>query len=70
LLFLAGDPKMPETTTEQRRVHMFAPVRLINRVDEWRRQQRDVPNLSEAIRRLIEMSLDAAEKKKSGKHGR
>jgi metal-responsive CopG/Arc/MetJ family transcriptional regulator len=33
------------------------PLRLVEAVDEWRRQQRDIPNRAEAIRRLVEQSL-------------
>lgn len=31
--------------------------RLVEAIDEWRRQQRDLPNRAEAIRRLVEQSL-------------
>ena len=36
----------------------FEP-RLIARVDEWRRQQPDIPTRSEAMRRLLDRALDA-----------
>jgi metal-responsive CopG/Arc/MetJ family transcriptional regulator len=42
------------------RFEMRAPAELLSRVDEWRREQPDIPNRSEAIRRLIEAGLEAA----------
>ena len=39
------------------------PVRpeLLEALDEWRRQQRDLPNRAEAVRRLLEQALGIAE---------
>jgi metal-responsive CopG/Arc/MetJ family transcriptional regulator len=39
------------------RFEMKTPEALLARVDDWRRQQPDLPNRSEAIRRLIEAGL-------------
>jgi len=36
--------------------------RLGNRIDDWRRQQRDLPSRAEAARRLIEIGLESAAK--------
>ncbi|PSO32526.1 hypothetical protein [Bradyrhizobium sp. MOS002] len=44
------------------RLHMVIPSSLIEKVDGWRRREADLPNLSEAIRRLVELGLDAAKK--------
>jgi hypothetical protein len=33
-------------------------------VDEWRRTQPDLPNVSEAIRRLVEAGLEAGKRRK------
>jgi hypothetical protein len=33
-----------------------------SRIDEWRRRQPDLPNRTEAVRRLIEIALDAEPK--------
>jgi hypothetical protein len=44
------------------RFEMRVPAALLRAVDEWRRRQSDLPNRSEAIRRLIELGLKAAEK--------
>jgi hypothetical protein len=49
----------PKLANGVRRVALMAPLALISRIDHWRRHQADVPNLSEAIRRLIERGLDA-----------
>ena len=45
-----------------RRIALIVPVALVTKVDKWRRHQHDVPNLSEAIRRLIEKAIAADEK--------
>jgi hypothetical protein len=52
----------PKLADGVRRVALMAPLALIARINQWRQRQADVPNLSEAIRRLIEMALDAVEK--------
>ena len=39
----------------------------VHEVDEWRRRQPDLPNFSEAVRRLTEEALDHDEKKKKPK---
>jgi hypothetical protein len=44
------DPK--QTTLQMRVSDNFLKV-----VDEWRRKQADLPNRSEAIRRLVELGL-------------
>jgi hypothetical protein len=49
----------PKLADGVRRVALMAPIALITKIDAWRRHQADVPNLSEAIRRLIERGLDA-----------
>lgn len=53
---------------EPKRLNIVAPVSWVRKVDEWRRGQPDLPNASEAIRRLVEAGLEAT--KKGGKHGR
>ncbi|WP_256464585.1 hypothetical protein [Bradyrhizobium sp. 180] len=40
----------------------------MKKIDDWRRQQPDLPNISEAIRRLVDLGLDAS--KKLSKPGR
>ena len=64
-----GDAGMPpKLEDETKRLNMVAPASWVKRIDEWRRQQPDLPNISEAIRRLVELGLEAS--KKGGKHGR
>ena len=50
---------------EVQRLNMVVPTKWVKRVDDWRRREPDLPNLSEAIRRLVEMGLESA--KKGGK---
>jgi hypothetical protein len=47
---VANTKKLPGDTT---RVHMTAPTPWVREIDDWRRRQVDLPNLSEAIRRLV-----------------
>lgn len=51
---------------EVRRLNVVASVSLIKRIDEWRRREPDIPNISESIRRLLELGLENT--KKTGKH--
>ncbi len=53
---------------EIQRLNMVVPTKWVKKIDDWRRREPDLPNLSEAIRRLVEMGLESA--KKGGKHGR
>jgi hypothetical protein len=57
-------PKLAEGV---KKIAMIAPLQWIARIDAWRRHQPDMPNLSEAIRRLVELGLEASKGKKSGK---
>lgn len=58
----------PKFENETKRLNMLAPSSWVKKVDEWRRHQPDLPNISEAIRRLVELGLEAS--KKSAKSGR
>jgi hypothetical protein len=58
----------PKLDDETKRLNMVAPASWVKKIDDWRRQQPDLPNISEAIRRLVEMGLEGT--KKGGKHGR
>ena len=53
---------------EPKRLNIVAPASWVRKIDDWRREQPDLPNLSEAIRRLVDAGLEAG--KKGGKHGR
>lgn len=39
------------------RLQMRVSAEFLARVDDWRRTQQDLPNRSEAIRRLVEQAL-------------
>jgi hypothetical protein len=41
------------------RIALMIPVDLVKKVNQWRGRQSDVPSLSEGVRRLIEMGLEA-----------
>jgi metal-responsive CopG/Arc/MetJ family transcriptional regulator len=47
---------MTEEQTE--RLQMRVSKAFLRLVDDWRRKQEDLPNRSEAIRRLVEQALD------------
>jgi metal-responsive CopG/Arc/MetJ family transcriptional regulator len=41
-----------------RRINLAVANTLARKVEDWRRRQSDLPNMSEAIRRLIEQALE------------
>ena len=53
---------MHKLDDEIQRLNMVVPASWAKKVDDWRRKEPDLPNLSEAIRRLVELGLDAAKK--------
>lgn len=53
-------PLKPDDDT--RRITITAPESWAKRLDDWRRHQPDLPNLSEAIRRLVELGMEAERK--------
>ena len=62
------DDEMPHRLDgEVQRLNMVAPASWVKKIDDWRRREPDLPNLSEAIRRLVDLGLESAKK---GKHGR
>jgi hypothetical protein len=52
-------PAKLDPDADTKRINMMAPIPWLRRIDEWRRQQPDLPNISEAIRRLVELGLKA-----------
>ncbi len=52
---------------EIQRLNMVAPAAWVKKIDDWRRREPDLPNLLEAIRRLVDMGLESA---KNGGKGR
>lgn len=65
---LSDSQMPPKLDDETKRLNMVAPASWVKKIDDWRRQQPDLPNISEAVRRLVEAGLEAT--KKGGKHGR
>jgi hypothetical protein len=57
-------PARLDPDNEPKRLNIVAPASWVRRIDDWRRKQADLPNLSEAIRRLVEAGLDAERKGK------
>jgi hypothetical protein len=55
-------PKL-EPNTETRRLNLVASASWVRKIDEWRREQPDLPNISEAIRRLVEVGLEVTSKR-------
>jgi hypothetical protein len=52
----------------RRRRNLIAPISWLKKIEDRRRHRPDLPNISEAIRRLVEIGLEAS--KKGCKHGR
>jgi hypothetical protein len=52
-----GKQARPERQSE--RFNMKASPEFLARLDQWRRKQPDLPNRSEAIRRLVEIAMAA-----------
>ena len=50
---MGDDDKMDQ------RLQLVTSAAFLKRVDDWRRKQEDLPNRSEAIRRLVERGLEA-----------
>lgn len=42
-----------------KRVNVVLPADLIKKIDNWRRKQPDLPNMSAAVRQLLERALNA-----------
>jgi hypothetical protein len=51
-------PKL-EADIETRRMQLVAPATWFERVESWRAKQRPIPSKSEAVRILVDRSLDA-----------
>lgn len=47
-----------------KRFEMLAPPEWLKAVDDWRREQADLPTRAEAIRRLVETALKGKAPKK------
>jgi metal-responsive CopG/Arc/MetJ family transcriptional regulator len=51
-------------TQKDQRLFMRVDQDFLKKIDDWRREQSDLPSRSEAIRRLIEAALQSASKKR------
>ena len=52
---------------EVQRLNMVVPTKWLKKIDDWRRKEPDMPNLSAAIRRLVELGLESTKKGKGGR---
>jgi len=52
--------KLHMTLTQDKVFQMRATQDFFRRIDDWRRQQPDLPSRAEAIRRLTELGMKAA----------
>lgn len=66
-MMIPGRRMPPKLANSVRKVNLIAPSDLLERVDNFRRHLPGLPNRSEAIRKLIEMGLEAAERKPKAK---
>jgi hypothetical protein len=61
---LSGSRHMPPKLEEETsRINLVAPASWLRRIDEWRRNQPDLPTRSEAIRRASDIGMEASAKK-------
>jgi len=56
-------PAKLDPDADTKRINMMAPIPWLKKIDDWRRQQSDLPNISEAIRRLVDAGLEATGRK-------
>ena len=57
------------TERNDERFEMRAPSAWLQRIDDWRRQQPDIPSRAEAIRRLVDQALKRRHPRKTGESG-
>ena len=55
----AGDSMPAKLDDNIKRLNIVAPAIWVKKIDDWRRHQADLPNFSEALRRLVELGLEA-----------
>jgi len=60
---IPSDERMPpKLANDIKRLNLVVPTLWVKKIDDWRRRQADMPNLSEAIRRLVELALEIEKK--------
>ncbi len=57
-------PMPPKLDDDIKRLNIVAPISWVKQIDDWRRRQPELPNFSEALRRLVEIGLEAEKKAK------
>lgn len=45
----------------EKRINVGLPTDLVKKIDNWRRRQPELPNMSQAIRRLLEQAVERKE---------
>ena len=58
--------KKNDQVEELRRINALVSPTFLKRLDDWRRRQTDLPSVSEAVRRLVEIGIDSQSKKSKG----
>ena len=53
----------PKIADRTRRVNVILPDELVKKIDDWRRRQPELPNISEAVRRMIERGEEVLDKR-------
>ena len=49
-----------QSVDNRKQFNMRVTNEWLGKVDDWRRSQRDIPSRSEAIRRLVEVGIEAS----------
>lgn len=57
---------MNDRTPKTHRLQMVITPEEVEQIDRWRRQQDDLPTRSEAIRRMIQIAIQAARRQEGG----
>ena len=57
-------PRKLDQNSDSEKFLLVVPSATLERIDEWRRKQPDIPNRSEAMRRLMGHALDADDKRR------
>jgi metal-responsive CopG/Arc/MetJ family transcriptional regulator len=50
-----------EKVMSEKRINVGLPTDLVKKIDNWRRRQPELPNMSQAIRRLLEQAVERKE---------
>jgi metal-responsive CopG/Arc/MetJ family transcriptional regulator len=64
---ISGSKMPPKLAANVQKIAVITPSELLDRVDDYRRMLPGLPNRSIAIRKLIELGLEAVERKPKGK---